>query len=41
MKEATMPLFYLPYIIYAGLFQVMFDSIPGATRPPAEKISAE
>lgn len=36
-----MPLFYLPYIIYAGMIQVMFDSVPGATKPPAAKISTE
>ena len=34
-----MPLFYLPYIIYAGMFQVMVDSLPGAARPPAAKIA--
>lgn len=36
-----MPLFYLPYIIYAGMMQVMFDNLPGAARPAAAKISSE
>jgi hypothetical protein len=36
-----MPLFYLPYIIYTGMIQVMFDSMSGAATPPAAKISAE
>lgn len=36
-----MPLFYLPYIIYAGLMQVMFDSLSVATKPPTAKISTK
>jgi len=36
-----MPLIYLPYIIYAGLIQVMFDNMPGAAKPPVAKISGE
>jgi hypothetical protein len=31
--EATMPLFYLPYIIYAGMMQVMLDSMPKMPPP--------
>lgn len=34
-----MPLFYLPYIIYAGMIQVMFDSMLGAAKPSAANIS--
>jgi hypothetical protein len=38
--EAMMPLFYLPYIIYAGMMQVMLDSMPKLPSPKPPSVTA-